>query len=420
MEQHENKIIGAVRRHRFALTCFAFLTLYNFIVVTRFQPWKVSDITFTYHIVDYNTLGFRSQLLPGSLFCGIFGEHATRTAASVYETVLLLLFFLGLSFILERFFLHTEHKQRTAATILLLFYLSGPFTFAIFTNELGMLDFYWLFFSFLFFVFLENKTLRFLIPALYALSMLIHFSAVLNYLILFSVLLLYRISIEPEKRNKTAYTVVFVSSLAVTAGLFGFFLLYHTANLPAQEEFHRLIESRGGTYTGYYDYSLYYNLFGSPVLSPDTLSIGSPLLRVLHTIADKCAFTFQSYASNIKTTLPRLALTITLLTPPMCFYFKRTFRFFKSIRQNKLKRFCVFLMIIQFPFTAVVGCLFSPDIIRWCTHAFLISFTMLLYTIYHEPELRAEALGAIEEKKTAAPALLFFLAWFFTNSWAYC
>ncbi len=412
---------GAIRRHRYALVCYAYLVLYHCIVVNRFQLWKVSKITFSYHIVDYKSLGFRSQLLPGSLFYGVFGSHATRTAASVYETVLILLFFLGLSFLLERFLMKIERRSRPAAAILLLFYLSGPFTFAVFTDELGMLDVYWLFFSLLFFVFLENKALRFLIPALYILSMLIHFSAVLNYLILFSILLLYRISTEPEKRKKTAYTVVFVSSLAVTAGLFGFFLLYHAEGLPlGQEDFHRLIESRGGNYTAYYDYSFYYNYMGIPVISSETASIASPFWRIVHMVLDKCSFTFRLHAQSPGNTITRLVLVVSMLTPPMCFYYKRLFRYFKNIRQNKLKRFCVFLMTVQFPFTAILGCLFSVDIIRWFTHAFLISFTLFIYVLQHEDGLRTEVFRAIEEKKTAVPAILFFLVWFFTTTWAYC
>jgi hypothetical protein len=40
--------------------------------------------------------------------------------------------------------------------------------------------------------------------------------------------------------------------------------------------------------------------------------------------------------------------------------------------------------------------------------------------LQHEDGLRTEVFRAIEEKKTAVPAILFFLVWFFTTTWAYC
>ena len=92
----------------------------------------------------------------------------------------------------------------------------------------------------------------------------------------------------------------------------------------------------------------------------------------------------------------------------------------KNLRDNRLQRFCVFLMMVQFPFTAIFGCLFSPDVIRWVTHAFLVFFTMLLYLLYHEETLRAEMLEDLDRLRKEPLSMIWFLAYFFTHSWAYC
>ena len=395
------------------------MVLYNALIVNQLHLWKVSNITFAYHVVDYS-LGFRSQLLPGAIFYGIFGERASRVTASVYETVLLLLFFAGISFFLERFLLAVEQPFKPSAYVLTVFFLSGPFTFAVFTDELGMLDVYWLFFSLLFFVVLEKKGFRFLIPALFVLSLLVHFSSVLNYLILFAILLLYRISVEKEKQMRKIYFCVFGLSVLATAGLFVFFLLFHTENLPlTQEEFHQMLQDRGSSYFLYYDYSFYNQYGGAEVVPSSVLSIPSPVLRTIQMIVEKCKITMTGYRDNLEKSVTRFIIVAVILTPIVAFIYRQWLRLYKSSKGNKLKRLCSFLMMVQFPFTAVVGCLFSPDVIRWFTHAFLISFTMFLYALYHEREMREKVLDDMEQLKDVLWVKVYFLAYFIMHVMGY-
>lgn len=415
-----NKNKSVFSKHRYAVVFFLFVVLYGWLIVRRLRFWKVSDITFAYHVVDYS-LGFRAQLLPGAIFYGIFGEHASETTATVYETVLLLLFFVGLSVLLERFLNRAAPRQKNAAFFLLLFYLSGPFTFAVFSDELGMLDVYWLFFSLLFFFFLEKRGLRFLIPALFVLSLLVHFSSVISYLIMFSILLLYRVCIEPEKKRQKTYLFIFAFSLSLTCGLFVFFLFNQSQDLPlSQEAFHRLLQERGSDYHIYYDYSFYNNFLGRDVVPSSVYEIANPLLRALSVILEKCRFTIRLYMDNSVNTPARLALTVLLLCPVVLFFYRNLYRLWKQKDQNKLKRFCVFLMMVQFPFTAVLGCLFSPDIIRWHTHAFLIFFTMLLYLSFCEETFREQLLQDVEDIKSNFAGCVYALSYFSSSLWAYC
>lgn len=404
--------------HRYAFGAFLFLILYHSLIINRLEFWEVSEISYTYHIVDYS-LGFRSQLLPGAIFYGIFREHSSQTTAAIFDTGLILFFFFGLSFLLERFLQNVEKQYRQASIVLLILYLSGPFTFAIFTDELGMLDVYWLFFSLLFFLFLDKRVLRFLIPILFALSMLIHFSSVINYIILFVTILIYKISITTNKKERLSYVFVLVLSLFVTVCLFLFFLLYHTEIALSKEDFHRFIQNRGGTYFEYYDYSFYNTFYGETVVSPDVYSLTSPLLKILRIVFEKCQFTFRLYSKSPIKVFKRLLFAIVILTPLLRFLYKHIYNYYKTI-SNQAKRFCLLLIMIQFPFTAIVGCMYSVDIIRWFTHAFLIFFTLFLYLAYYEAPLKTSTLETITSCRNSFPALVYFIAYFLVHSWAYC
>ena len=408
-----------ISRHRFAIVFFVTIVLYNFVIVGRLKPWHVSDITFTYHIVDYS-VGFRSQLLPGAVFYGIFGEHSTRNIATIYETVLLLLFFAGISLLLEKLMRSVDIDKKCSAVLLIFFFLTGSFTFSIFTDELGMLDVYWLFFSLLFFFFIRNRILRWVIPVLYILSLLIHFSAVINYIVLFSIILLYEASLS-EKKQKLVFFIIFSVSMFVTTGLFVYFLRYHTENLKLTiDEFHDMQNSRGSEYYVYYDYS-FFNSYGErSVVSPEVLGIESPFVRVVKMICEKCKFTFFSYSNCIEKSVLNLLTAVLLLFPILIFIYKHLIWFFNGIDDNKLKKFCVFLVMSQFPFTAVFGCMFSPDVIRWFTHAFLIFFSLTLYLIYKENQFAVSVLSDMDKYKRNPSLLIYAVAWFSLYLWPYC
>ncbi len=417
---------GFLSEHRFCIASFLYLTLYNYVIVTRLKLWKVeSGGTFMHHIIDYKSLGFRSGLLPGSIFYSIFGSKASVTTATIYETVLLLLFFFGLSVALEKFMKRVRPQDRPAAAALVFLYLSGPFTFAAFSDTLGMLDAYFLYFSLIFFFIIENKVMRFLIPVIFALCLMTHMSAVLCCIILLSIILLYRISIEEDGKKKKTYTLIFALSMLVTAGLSVYFTVFVKEMPLTVEKFNEMLEGRGGTYLAYYDYTFYdYNIYNGTGLYPEELySIESPLWRALRLAIQKVYFLHTEfvrvYTPNASQRILRYVAAVLLLSPPMYYYYRIMGRFFKSIEGNKLKKFSVFLMMVQFPFTVITGCLFSLDVIRWFTHAFIISLTMLLFVMDREEQVKTQTLQTVERVRHNPAALIYALSYFFVNFAAY-
>ena len=417
---NRTKKSGFIHNHRYAICFFLYTVIYNFLIVTRLKFWETQPGgTYMFHIIDFKSAGFRPGVLPGAIFNLIFGKHASIKTANIYETVLILLFFLAVSLMLEFLFKRIEQQYRGSAILLFFLYLSGSFTFSIYTGTLGMLDVYLLFFSFLFFVIAENKALRFCIPLLFALCITVHMSAVLNYLIMMSILILYRISIETEQKEKKAYLAVFVLSMAVTAGLSVYYLVFVKDMPMSVQDFNKMLEDRGGTYLAYLDYTFYdYNIYKNTGLYPAELySIESPVWRALRLAVQKVYFLHTEfvtvYTPNFWDRVARFAFSFVMLCPPMYYFYKLMRGFFKSAGENRLKKFCVFLMMVQFPFTAVFGYLFSLDIIRWFAHAFLISLTMMFYVMYKEQDFRAKVMETVESVKSSPAAWIYCLAYFF-------
>lgn len=408
-----------VFKHRYALLFFSFVVMYNWVVTNRFHLWSVSESAYAFHVVDFS-FGIRSNILPGAVFYGLFGDHASFALATVYETLLLLVFFAGVSVLLEKLCHSVESMYHQSILILVFVFLSGPFTFAIFTNELGMLDFYWILCSLLFFFFIEKKYLCLLIPLLYVLCLAVHFSAVLNYLILFSVLLLYKASEENRKEKKRIYILVFVVSVSVSFVVFLYYLYMQAQDAAVSyDEFHRIMEERGSRYFIYYDYE-FFNLYnGEPVVPSDIFSMNAPIKRLISLITAKIAFNMGLYANDISAYAIRFLFSAIFISPLMFFYYKYLRLVFRNSRNNRLKRVSLFFMMIQFPFTVIVGLLFSPDIIRWFTHGFLISYAVFLYLIYKETKTRALVFGKTGPRNRFLPASIYFLAYFMLTFWAY-
>jgi hypothetical protein len=96
----------------------------------------------------------------------------------------------------------------------------------------------------------------------------------------------------------------------------------------------------------------------------------------------------------------------------MFFYYRVMGRLFRNTEGNKLKKFCVFLMLVQFPFTVLAGNMLSLDINRWFAHAFLISMTMLLYVAYNEEKVREHVFELIDAVRTVPTTYVYALAYF--------
>ena len=367
------------QKHKYALFFFAFVVLYNFLITNKAQLWQASRSTHTFHLVDFS-VGFCTKLLPGAIYQALFGGHASITLTTVYETVLLLLFFAALAVVLEHLLKRVDDADRGIAFFALLLFLSGPCTFAIFVDELGMMDVYWVFFALAFFLCLRSKWARWFIPVLCFLSLLINLSSMIAYIILFFIVMLYK-ALTAEK--KKPWIILFSVSLVVTVGTFLYFLLFESSNLLlTMDEFNQLIESRGGGYTVYYDYSLYGYTFEQDVktlAAPDSffgrlfVGVANQILVNFFIIKD---FKFDYFAGSF--------YCLAVILPVVVVIYKKIIGVMKHDESNRQKNIALALMLIQFPFTIVCGALSSVDLARWISHSFLVLFAMFLFLVHEQ------------------------------------
>ncbi len=410
----------AIREHRISIFFFFYTVVYNILISCRLSNYKIDDITFAYHLVDYS-FGFRFGLLPGAIYGTLFHHNYSTVLITIYCTVLLILFFAGVAYLLEKFVISIDSKYRNTAFLLVAFYLSGPFSFSIFARELGMLDFYWIASVLLFCVFIQKKYFRMLIPLLCAACLLVHFSSVISYLLMMLTLILYRISIEDEKKEQKRYIMVFIISAFLVLCLFIALFYVQSCNVASisMEEFHNRLESRGSSYSDYYDYA-YYNLYrGQEVIDSSIYSIDSPIIMIIKTIFGKISFTFYEYSLSLKEFILRFIVSIVLFSPAVLFIYKRFIVLLKDTKNNLLKKFCILVMMMQFPITAIIGSLFSADIFRWMTHAFLIFSTDFLILLKYEKSLREQTFNSFNKIK-CAPLTIYVLSYFSTVFWPYC
>lgn len=399
----KTKLLNIKNEKMYPVLLFLFTVFYNLFIVRNFTLPDIGVAVRSFHTVDF-TVGFCTKILPGAVFNLLPGK-CTDMKIIVYETILLLLFFAAVSVFLGRFISSASEENKGTALFLSILFLSGPCTFSIYAYRVGMLDVYWVFLAAAAVFMLRNKYLRWGMPLICIAAILIHISAMIAYIILFAMLLLYEYISAEDKKEKRTWGIIFLLSVGVSVLTFGYFLLFEKSNLVfTMEEFDAWLAGRGaGGY--YYDYALYghfifddasfYNF--NEVIVP----IGfSPLIeRFVNKIIQQILFNFTLFVqSNIPpyVMLILIGLVLPLLLPVYKFALRK-------MRENKKDKptvfFCVCLFA-QFPFTLLCAILTSVDVTRWTAHAFTVLFTLFLYMLYKEGD---EALSAVREYGAGFP-----------------
>lgn len=367
--------------HRYALCIFGFLLAYSFFVPGEMKPWRAGAVVYAFHAVDYG-MGFCSRFLPGAIYGAIVGKY-NETAMTVYELVLLVLFFMFVSLMLESVLKRVKEKDRPYIAVLMFFLLTGPYSLAIFTRRLGMLDFYWALFGIPIVFCLSNKKLYFFAVPFFAMLILTHYAAILNYVPLFLLMILYKLACADGKKEKAALSAVFALSLTVSVGLTLYFVLHERENtVYSLNEFARLLISRGvDSREGlYYDYVLYRDLYDQ---------------GLKQYFAEKYSFdvfgsaggnTFEIIIKQVLSSFGRIDFSdkigpLLLSAPVAALFFSSMVSEIKKQEDRIIKLVlccCPILFVVAF----AGGCCFSTDVNRWMSHAFIGAFTFVLYVMH--------------------------------------
>lgn len=410
-----SKPILFLQKHRFSIFFFAFLTVYHILIVNMLKPWKLNELVYSTYCVDFS-FGFASKLLPGAVFRGIFGPHANRETATLFATLIIVAVFAGVSVIMESFMHHVPEKYLPCAVLLTVIFLSGPYTFSIFTRWLGLIDTYWLVFLVLFFAFIEHKWLRFFIPFIYAGTLMIHFSALVFIITIFSIILLYRISVSDNGKDKKIYTAIFAVSICVTVVLFFILILNESKTVLPLEEFMQKLQSNGTDYLTYYQYSFFRIIFDEKFIPESVNEISNPLLKFFYLFYYQVNLNIKLCSLTVFFCIITTVTGLLVFSPLLAQFIKVHVTAFK-VKKNPLRRFCAFLMIAQMPFIFILALLFgiSLDVTRYYTYLVLGAFICFLTVIYYEEDMRNVFFERFNSLRKSLAAQIFILAYFMFN-----
>lgn len=380
---------------------FVFLFLYNLIYVCQLKGFHITDITYSYHLVDYK-MGFVVSFFAGELLHLIFNNRVGPAQVTAFHVVLILFIFAFVSAVLAKIIAQKENRQdRKTLFLLSMFMLSGPCSFAIYTLRLGMLDIYFILFAVLFFIAVSNRVLKYTVPALYVLSVINHYSALVTVIMLFSLLLLYKTAVSEKKKDKIIYLCIFAVGIIAGAAMTGYLLKTREANLVYDMEgFNRELRRRcqeNNTdlyYDIYYDSTIYryYPVDGKNIELSYPIEYFFPhgarfipaiLAPALAEVLSYLKFNMFIIFANISVFVGIVAVVFLVTLPVLALFTGMWVTLIKN-SENKLKKLIYVLAIIQVPFTFIGGCAFSGDPMRWSTFGMLMQFVLVFTVAGHE------------------------------------
>lgn len=374
--------------HRRFFCIFLFLVAYNLVFVRSCSGFAVSTVGYAVLALDYS-LGFASGILPGAAFRLLCGEidqlKASLFAAGVYLTILI-----AAAAFLEKLLLAANKEDRRNLWILLLFFIAGPGTFALYFTQVGTYEVYWAFLSALFLLCLAYRPLLPLTVPLCVLTLLVSWNSLVCVVPFFCILLLYRCALETKRSVKAVLGVCFALCVLISVPLAVYLILCVPDNMRyTLDEFHEMMLQKGVTFFHYSDSILYQttdrfmneyleNFPDKSVLLEQSLwAYLAALVKGFHSIV----------ADQMIERRPWQTIGPVIAVSPVVFLIERFFlRGVRDKTQGGLKRFCFFCMGAMFFVTLLVAAFTAFDYFKWLSVSFLYLFASFLFVAYHEKQ----------------------------------
>ena len=386
---------------------FTYLVLYNAVYVNKLGSWEITDITYTFHIVDFG-LGVESGFVVGTIY-QLFFKKLLPEQMAVYEGALIIAFFLFVSVCISKLICMERHtkKERTALTVAALFFVSGPCSFSAYTRTIGTLDVYQFYAVALFLLLLSGKKLKYFAPIAIVFALSVHMSAMLSVVVLFMFVLVYRLVESRDKKEQRENAVLLTVSVIVTMAAAVFFVVLANKTITYDlqgfcNELYRRGEVNGHrelVRPSYFTYKLYNDFtndiwyFGKfyteypiehyfPTLSKYIPEVAGDALSGVFNIINLHFKAMQSMKELFWQTIIKAVI---VMLPIDCFLFgfwiycaKRT--------ESIIKKIMFIFMIFQMPVLFITSSMASLDWARWMIMGFIINFTCMLYVIYKNKE----------------------------------
>ena len=368
--------------------------IYEIAIVCQFQKWEIEDRVFSFYALDFS-FGFVSRILPGALYNMIFPE-LSYTYLVPYEITLLVLFFAVLSFFIEKILLSASQEQLPCFFVIVFLFLTGPATFAIYPQELGIQEGYWLYFAVIFFLFLSKKPLWLFIIPLCAATIFLHYSTILCYIPFFCVMILYKLSGATEKREKILLRITFWGSVIVSVVCFLYFTTTLTSNLVySLEEFESELRKRGADNL-YLCNTTFYGSTGTEIRQTDefinaayeavpsfvkNLNVPDSVIDILSAAYVYIRLSLEDFAQRNPF---YIIMPYAAIFPVVVVIFRFCFKELRNKLNSRLRRFVFLCIPSEFIFTLVASFFFSQDYVKWLAFGFVPLFGSFLFVMYKE------------------------------------
>ena len=391
----------ALARHK-VMGCFLlFILVYECVFAWQFGSWKIGEYPYIFHALDYS-FGFCTRILPGAVTNFLFGR-TTVSNATALETVLLLLFFVALSFFLEKLYLRWDPADRPWGLLLLFLFVTGPCSFGIYVKELGMLDAWWLYSTVIVFFLLSHKKLWPLIVAFAFLLPLIYYSSILCFAPFIVILLLYKATVETDPKSRRLLFAVAGVFAVVAIGFTVYFVGFGQKNVRmAPEAFFALLKARGCTGNVDEIYHVMYNVPPvesgiAPGKEADILQQAGVNSVLMAQIVIRLRQHLTIFRESTKTRYLDLLYAF-LLSCPVLALLLSSFRYQMKNSKNRMRKFVFFCMSALFFFINITCVFVSTDNIKWLAHGVTLTFSCCLFVLYNEPHLFSEVIKPMLRK----------------------
>ena len=388
-----------INKRLFGYFCllFLFLILYN-LLINQFSIWKNNDYWFSFYLFDFS-FGLCTRFLPGAIY-HIFFKEVVEWQLNLFSTLLLLLMFAGVAYLLAIVIdKQKDETIRARVLLLILFLLTGSSTFSIFSSNLGIYDTFWILFSIAFLLLLPHKFLRFFVPIFFVLSIMVQFHCLLSFILFYGIVLLYQ-AVFSDGKEKRIYTIILVISCIACLGTVLYFAAFEKSNLVyTWEDCQQLLERRNPfhsksseTFLQYFQGTYYTSTDIEPIqalydkyhqhywFNPSQSFVPESLINLVNGLCLQAKTCFYFYQQDLSGSISQFLITNALTLPLIVLFYRYWIKKAKQ-EQTALTKLVYILPMVQYPLICF-GFLLATDIVRLLTHAFLVQFALFIFILY--------------------------------------
>ena len=355
-------------------------------VINLSKAYGVGEYLRLYYLVDFS-MGKTSRLLVGSLV-KLLNPDPSPEWITGFAVIVVFAVLVFATVLIGKVIRSTAAEQKPQLFALVIFFITGIFTFSGFSAFLGVLDIWMFIVALLAIVCASNKYLRWLVPVFCAVGVFVHNGFAITY---FPLVVLFVLYLAATSEKKGANIIVFVLSCLVTVALSLFVTMKGAGTVTVSEqEIYEALRYRGG-YT-YEDHGIGYILFFLLDIPPAYTGVTTEMVAEASLYERFLMMSSQMWSDvSWGYTFAILIFGVSVISAFWIIWIKCI-----KCTEDKSRRFvyaCVMLSVLAIP----VGALVAYDFIRWFQAGIITQFAFCLFMFYMKDEPFEKAMQQIRD-----------------------